>query len=400
MSIPIAEMRSYCLTLLWWGVLLGLVTGCQPNRLPGAAQSPLDRGSGGFPRICAAQVDLDYIWDADPEQQARNLDLLVERVRRLGVNTVLLQGFADPDGNDRAAALYFPNQYLPMRADLFPEAVRRLRQSGVAVYAWMPLLGFELTGDGEDLFVHGADRGGNRPTHRLSPFHPGARAIIRGIYADLARSATVDGILFHDDGVLSDFEDASPAALTVYRRNGFPGRIADIRRDPALFARWSRFKSRYLVNLSLELLDLVRKSQPWIRSGRNLFAQTVLQPESQQWLAQSLPLFLQAYDYVFLMAMPWMEQAARPEAWLRSLADQTLDQVLEPARLVFELQSVDWRRNSRIPARTLAAQMRLLARAGARSFAYYPDDPFLDHPQTKIMGPLFRAMACRRQGCR
>ena len=33
----------------------------------------------------------------------------------------------------------------------------------------------------------------------------------------MARSAPIDGILFHDDALLGDFEDASPAALAAYR---------------------------------------------------------------------------------------------------------------------------------------------------------------------------------------
>ncbi|MEG3194212.1 poly-beta-1,6-N-acetyl-D-glucosamine N-deacetylase PgaB, partial [Lysobacter sp. D1-1-M9] len=52
--------------------------------------------------IRAIQVDLDYVYDADPDQLQRNLDALVERTKRLGPTHVFLQAFADPDGNGSA----------------------------------------------------------------------------------------------------------------------------------------------------------------------------------------------------------------------------------------------------------------------------------------------------------
>ena len=66
-----------------------------------------------------AHVDLDYIYDTDVRQMNRNIDALIDRISKLGVNTVYLQAFADPDGDGTADAVYFPNRRIPMRADLF-----------------------------------------------------------------------------------------------------------------------------------------------------------------------------------------------------------------------------------------------------------------------------------------
>ena len=44
-------------------------------------------------------VDLDYVYDADKAQQAKNLDKLIDRIYRYGVTTVYLQAFSDPDGD-------------------------------------------------------------------------------------------------------------------------------------------------------------------------------------------------------------------------------------------------------------------------------------------------------------
>lgn len=41
-----------------------------------------------------------------------------------------------------------------------------------------------------------------------------------GFIKDLAKSATFDGILFHDDATLSDYEDASPDAMKAYASIG------------------------------------------------------------------------------------------------------------------------------------------------------------------------------------
>lgn len=61
---------------------------------------------------------------------------------------------------------------------------------------------------------------------RLSPFSPEARQTIREIYEDLAKSSSFNGILFHDDVTLSDYEDASPDALKAYAKQGLPTDLA------------------------------------------------------------------------------------------------------------------------------------------------------------------------------
>ena len=66
-----------------------------------------------FQRV--VHIDLDYVYDVDKKQQAKNLDKLIERIHNYGITTVYLQAFSDPDGNGVADALYFPNQYLPVR---------------------------------------------------------------------------------------------------------------------------------------------------------------------------------------------------------------------------------------------------------------------------------------------
>ncbi|HVL59552.1 MAG TPA: poly-beta-1,6-N-acetyl-D-glucosamine N-deacetylase PgaB, partial [Burkholderiaceae bacterium] len=128
-------------------------------------------------------IDLDYAYDPDPAQQERNLDRLVERIKSSQAGTVFLQAFADPDGNGAADALYFPNRHLPMRADLFARAAWQLRtRANVEVYAWMPLMAFELP-PGHPVAAHRVEHasGGVPGYPRLSPYSEAARATIREI---------------------------------------------------------------------------------------------------------------------------------------------------------------------------------------------------------------------------
>jgi hypothetical protein len=71
--------------------------------------------------------------------------MLLERIKTLDVTQVWLQAFADPGGSNVAAAVYFPNRHLPMRADLFSRVAWQLRtRCGVEVYAWLPVLAWQL----------------------------------------------------------------------------------------------------------------------------------------------------------------------------------------------------------------------------------------------------------------
>jgi len=338
------------------------------------------------------QVDLDFVYDTDPQQQEANLSALLDRVKAMGVNTVYLQAFADPGGTGSADALYFPNRRLPMRADLFNRVAWQLRtRTGVAVYAWLPLLAYTLpTSDpaqGHWVTALDARRSGN--IKRLSPFDPLVREAVRDIYQDLSSAASFQGLLFSDDATLNDFEDAGPAALAAYRDWGLPADVAAIRADATQAAAWARRKSRYLTDFSLELVRLVRADHDDLATARNLFAGVVMDPAAEAWMGQSLDDALQAYDYVALMAMPYLEaQRSHPTAWLERLVAKVRAHPDGLAKTVFELQGVDWARNNRpLSDATLVEQIQTLRRAGVQSFGYYPDDFLKGRPSAEALRP-------------
>lgn len=338
-------------------------------------------------------VDLDYVFDADPRQQQANLDRLLDRIRALRVTTVYLQAFSDPDGNGQADAVYFPNRHLPVRADLFSYVAWQLRTRAlVKVYAWMPVLAFDLpsTNAVAGLVVQSADpaapASGNR-YRRLTPFSAGVRDTIGEIYEDLARHARIDGLLFHDDATLDDFEDAGADARQAYAQWGLPASIESIRTDPQLLEQWTQRKAVALTRFTGELAQRVRRYQGSIMTARNLYARPVMEPQAEARFAQSLPDFLAAYDYAALMAMPLLEGEARPDAWLEALVRKVAAQPGALAKTVFELQSVDWNTRKPVPADVLAEQLQRLQRLGAVNVGYYPDDFLADRPALATIKP-------------
>ena len=342
-------------------------------------------------------VDLDYIYDPDQEQQERNLGNLLERIQKMHVTTVYLQAFSDPDANGSADMVYFPNRYLPVRADLFNRVAWQIqsRTQVTRLYAWMPLLAWELPKSNpvsKDLVVTQQPKNSdhlNMGYIRLSPFSAPARRVIEGLYQDLGKSATFNGILFHDDTTLSDYEDASPSALKAYAAAGLPTNLEEMRQNDAELAKWTKFKTNYIDNFALQLAGEVRQYQPFLMTARNLYAQVALNPYAENWYAQSLEQSLKRYDFTAIMAMPYMEQAEDKDKFYKDIVDRVKTYPQGLHKTVFELQAQNWRTNEPVPSAELSDTIKSLYKQGALHVAYYPDDPIKQHPDVETMRQAF-----------
>ena len=362
-------------------------------------------------------VDLDYIHDNNPEQTERNLGLLLDRIQAMGVNTVYLQAFADPDGDGNADALYFPNRHLPMTEDLFNRAAwQLLTRTRVKVYAWMPVLAFQVKRP-ESWFVHewiDAKITGNQTLpqliqikdnllwkpdkaylsknayRRLSPFNPDAKRLVGEIYEDLATHCQFAGILFHDDALLTDYEDVTPQALrAVDKQWKLPVTQKELRENPTMLMKWAKHKTQLLIEWTDYLASKVRYYHPDIKTARNYYALPIMQPESEAWFAQSLESGLAAYDYVAIEAMPFMEKADNPNRWLEELVTQVARHPNGLKKTVFELQTVDWNTHEKVPMEIFAKQLQLIQSLGAINIGYYPDNVFENHPRQEDMEKAF-----------
>ncbi len=318
-------------------------------------------------------VDLDYVYDPDPAQQTQNINRLIQRVYDMKISHVFLQAFADPQGDGRIKALYFPNRRLPVRADLFNFVAWQLQtRAGVKVFAWMPVLSFDLDPSLPRVQRRdrqtGQQREATEPYIRLAPWDPQARQQVTDIYEDLARYASFNGILFHDDAVLTDVDDAGQDT--------------------------TRQKSQTLIGFTHALSLAVKHIRgPQIKTARNMFALPILQPESEAWFAQNLDDFLAEYDWTVPMAMPLMESVPVDEsdAWLTRLVNAVATRPGALDKTIFELQARDWNQKPQraVADSQLAQWMRVLQLNGVKNYGYYPDDFLNNQPDISRIRPEF-----------
>ena len=328
-------------------------------------------------------VDLDYVYDANKAQQAKNLDKLIERIYRYGATTVYLQAFSDPDGDGVADALYFPNKYLPVRDDIFGRITWQLQtRAGVQVYAWMPVLAFDLRKNVKEAEYVIDSRTGKPSTKaylRLSPYNKQNVEIIKSIYNDLSFYAKFNGILFHDDAFLTDFEGAE-------------GNHAE-----GMVSPQAKQKTQDLIQLTHQLTDALKpyflRGSYSLKTARNLYASVITNPNAEEWLAQNLKTLTDNYDTTAIMAMPYMENEqpiSQKEAyqWFASLIENVKAQApLE--KVLFEFQAVNWRTQKPIPESELIDWITLLQKNHIYSYGYYPDNFLTNQPDLNKMKPYF-----------
>ena len=342
-----------------------------------------------------AHVDMDYLYDKDAEQTEKNIGLLVQRIKEMHINNVYLQAFADPDGDGNAEALYFPNRHLPVRQDLFNRVAWQLKKrAAVRVYAWLPIMAYQSKDIEKSWYVQefkdGKAQTSSHIYTRLSPFNPQARRFVADIYEDLSKHCNFDGILFHDDGILSDFEDASSMALAYGKEVwGISDDINKLRATSKSRSEWAKHKTELIAQFTDELTNRVRFYRPYIQTARNFYALPLLEPYSEEWYAQSFKAFLNHYDYVAIEAMPFMEEAKNPNEWLTTLVKTAAKEPEGLKKTVFELQAVDWKTKQKIPSRTFVEQLNLLKKLGAKHIGYYPDNVFEDQPRLEDLKQHF-----------
>ena len=343
-------------------------------------------------------IDLDFIYDEDEAQQERNLGHMLDRIQSLNVTTVYLQAFSDPDADGAADAVYFPSRHVPMRADLFNRVAWQIqtRTQVKRVYAWMPMMAWVLPASdpaaNDKLVTLPSDASGhlNMGYKRLSIFSPRARQAIRDIYEDLSRAATFDGVLFHDDATMSDYEDASAFALKAYQDWGLPGSVEQIRASDDLVGRWTILKINAIDAFAKELADVMRAESPALKTARNMYARVVLDPKAEVWYSQSLDNSLANHDFTAIMAMPYMEKAADHAQFFKDLIARVNERPGAMSRVVFELQTIDWANGDKpIPIEELTDTIRSLYAQGVQHVAYYPDMLFENHPDWSPMRHTF-----------
>lgn len=336
----------------------------------------------------AMQVDLDLIYDPNSaEKTEKNLGELIERLVAMGVNTVFLQAFRDPDGSGNIRSVYFHNRVLPVAADIFGHAAHQISIRGIRVFAWMPTLSFVFPDQAfNDRFAVQEHKDGQiRPTSswykRLTPFSEEVRQKISMLYEDLAIYTQISGILFQDDAYLNDYEDMHPIALNkFFHETGQKAEPNEMIDNQDIQSKWTDLKKSTLNEFINHLMEKTRFHRPELYFARNIYANVLINPESETWFAQNYPDYLNSYDFTVIMAYPQMEKADNPAKWLKNIVNIALTPPESIDKVVFKLQTYDWANKKWVDDDLFLKEIRTVLSSGGRHIAYYPDNIFENKP--------------------
>jgi poly-beta-1,6-N-acetyl-D-glucosamine N-deacetylase PgaB len=325
-------------------------------------------------------VDIDYVFDANKTQQEKNIDLLIQRIKTIQPNTIFLQAFADPDANGSTDAVYFENRYIPVRDNIFPELLRKIRQETQVqkVFAWMPLIAWEFPEKYKLQYVQHTS-GQNHGYIRLSPFDDKNIQYVSDIFKDFMQNNSVDGILYHDDITLSDYEDYSEVAQQTYKKWGF--NVDAVFKERKDHFQLAQFKTAYLDQFAAGITKIIKADHPDLLTARNMYANVTLDPKSETWMSQSMTSTYNHYDFNAIMAMPYMENASDHQQFYLDLIKESKKYDPNLERTIFELQAVDWKTNKKIPTSEIVSTIELLEKNGVKHIGYYPDDFVASHPE-------------------
>lgn len=85
------------------------------------------------------RVDPSTLWGGDINETDARLGKVIERIRKLGVTAVMIDG-AVPTADGKLGAAWFPNRYLPVRGDVFSRFAWQLHtRANVNVYGRLPV---------------------------------------------------------------------------------------------------------------------------------------------------------------------------------------------------------------------------------------------------------------------
>ena len=297
-----------------------------PN-LPGFANAVVAQERPKVMR--AVRVRLDDVADADATRADEKLGALVQQIADLQITTVILDATHIPHTADAALPeVYFPNRYLPVRADLFNRVAWQLRSRAfVEVYAWLPSsLGVSAGFDTKNL---------------------------PGLYEDLARHAIFAGIFIDIDNTTA----AQPMS-GLDPATDDPTKTTEAGLSPAQYASFARIvqqvkalrgqETRVAYGVSLNVGDAVEQQRTHLNNA------------------------LTHADQVLISTKKLSD--IRTQEYIAALVRSTV----APERLVISLD----------PDNTLASQIRQLHARGLRNFAYTPDSLNLQTPELQALRPV------------
>ena len=420
---------------------------CFASNVPAASGNPAAQ-------LRVVHFDLDPLFSPNDSasQVNNNIDMLVNRVRTLyapGIDLVVyLSAFSNSDATQKSYNnVFFPSAHLTERGgnltfddrelpqgQLLTRAARAIKQAvpNVQIYAWMPTLNFRLEPKSpyyqvsQNSYIQSdlpQERNDPNRYARLSPFIGTTWDIVAQIYRELGWSAGnyIDGIVFHDDAIMSDHEDVGPAASNFLAGYDWSTLVTGDDR------RWAQLnstekgirKSRYLNQFTLYMAAQTENAlnekfglNKSLRTARHVYSTAFSTANSVKWLAQEPASLLQDYDYVLIEAYPYLEARNNPDnplaaatfcnirfgkgckvyktdTYFRELFGAVNSQPQALDKVVFIMQTVDWNiytgAVTDLTPNRIGSDMMTLFQQGARHFGWYPDRYFSGtvHPEVK-----------------
>jgi biofilm PGA synthesis lipoprotein PgaB len=92
---------------------------------------------------------------------------------------------------------------------------------------------------------------------------------------------------------------------------------------------------------------------------------------------------------VAIEAMPFMEDAKNPNQWLTNLVKAAAKEPDGLKKTVFELQTVNWKNQQKIPSNVFIEQLNLLKKLGVKHIGYYPDNVYENQPKLEDLQQHF-----------
>ena len=312
--------------------------------------------------VRAAQVDLDGVYDPDPEVFSRKVDRMVEKVRGLGATHVILQACPDPHGSAFFREAWFENHQVPVRADIWSMVANRCSHAGLRVWIRAPSmnLSWEWAKHADWRIPFRRKKGGKEFTpwyFRLSPDIPEARAAAVDFFTDIAVYLPIEGVLFDDDTYMLAGE-----------------RLKGSRSSSA------REKSEAMRGLIEEIKAAVLAWRPECLFARNLYAPAVEKNGAHPDFSQDLEQFLRDYDLSVVMAYARMEGRRKDaDRWVESMARKVVKRwsppkgrELEAPPVMFKLQAYDWEEEEWVPPEELNGIVAAARRAMMLDLGVYP----------------------------
>ncbi|MCP4155717.1 MAG: hypothetical protein GY757_48780, partial [bacterium] len=326
--------------------------------------------------IRMVRVEMDKLYAPSKFQQAKNLDLLLERIQTLCINTVILQAFSDSDGDGVAEALYFPNRHMPVRADIFNRVAWQLKtRCHTRILAWMPVTRFTLPGK-SGRYIQSPES--------LSLYNKKNRQIIADIYEDLGKHADFEGLLFDSGADFFTETDTCAQALKHYKEKWqLPQDMAVIKATPTLHQLLNAKNAEFLFDFTWQLTKRVEKNRLKMITAGYVYPEHLTDSPSKSQVDAIYPFFRENYNYTVIHAMPYKKKTGNPDKWLKNLVRKarTMDPTLR--KTLFELQTVHRLSGSKIKTSRIVQRMELLQMEGALCVGYSPDDFIDNHPKLK-----------------